>query len=517
MPEQFIGNDELFKDPEFLKLSPEAKMKVLEKVDADFSKLTPSGKSVVLQELTNMSMPQMPKPGETPVGSTPSQIAAGLGMGAAKSVGRMGMTTAQWLQYVLGRNVSPTPMSLLPKTPLEETGGTIGQIGVPVAIGMMTGGASIPVQAAIGGLTGGIAAASEGASPTSTQVAAGLGAAAPAVSAGVQQFIQPMLRRKASELVADAIGPSGQKEKEALSKVIDDITRKRPIAFSSEGLLKKFTKAADKANRQFDAILDAGPQEMTVSEIRSLAREISSVADDYRRGVGNALVTPEARQTADELKKVAAEVRKLGFLPGPWQKLGGGGNLPQRVIPGTRVNTPMSELRKLKQDYDRIVTGVNEKNIARTVAEGTRADAAQEGFFKIRGAMVKKIPGLEKAGRASQVAITPRNIMARQEISNIKGGLGRVGDVVELGMLASGVATGRLEPVVAAASLAALRHILASTPRKLISAAARTTLANAIERGDAVKALQAAAQTPAIVEQWNQLQTGVVRAQESAR
>lgn len=470
MPEQLVGP---YNDPDFLKLSPEAKRRVLEATDPEFAKLTPSAKAVVIDHIGGQIQPAAtPAAGTELVGSTPSQIASGLIKGAGRDVAKQGLTAVQFLQYLAGRQPTPIPPSLEPASGIEQAGGTVGQIAVPAAIAALTGGASVPVQAAVGGLSSALASASSGASPLSTEAAGIVGAAAPAIQTIAPEVVAS-LRKGATERVASAIGPQGMKEKTALSKVIDAITAQKPIAFSSEGLLAKFQSAADKANTAFNAILAKGP---TTASADQVANSINPVIDSLQ--INGKFVTAEDAAAAEQLMQVQDEIRALGDATG---------------------TAKMADLRALKQKYDSLIQGTS-KNFNRTLAETSRAEAAKEGFFKIRDAMIAANPELKAAGKASQEAITARDILQNQELRTMTGGLGKVGDIVELGGLAASLTTGRAEPAIGAITLAALRHILASTPRKLISAAARTSLANAIESGSAQKALQIAGQIPAVAE-----------------
>lgn len=495
MPEQLIEHNAIFDDPDFQKLSPDAKQRVMDHIDPEFAKLTPSGKAVVIQEIERSiaAAPQvltdLNRPGETLATSTPSQIASGFAMGALRQAGKTGLAGVQWLQNMLGRPVSPTPPSLEPRNPIETAGGQMTQLAIPLAAGIATGGASVPVQAAIGGLTSGLVASSSGASPVNTEIAAGLGAAAPAIQAAGANVVSS-LRKRAEEGVAKAIGPISMKEKEALSKVLPEITRQRPIAMSSEGLLKQFTRQADQANAQFDALLAKGPSLINV------AKTADSIDDVIAKlTINGKFITPEDAAAADQLTQVQTEIRSLAG----------------RTVPNA---ARIADVRALKQRYDSIIQGTA-KNFNRTLPEASRAEAAQSGFFALRKSMIDQNPALEKAGKAAQIAITPRNILAKQELRTISGGLDRVGTIVELTGLTAAIATGRVEPAIGAAVLAALRHIIAATPSKLIPAAARTTLANALERGNVAVAVQIAAQTPAIAARWRQIAEDVAKAQQA--
>ncbi len=427
---------------------------------------------------TKYQEPEQIQPGQSLVGSTPSEIASGFMKGAGKGTAQQGLTALQWMQYLAGAKQTPTPMSILPKNEIEGYGATASQVVVPALAAAATGGASLPVQAAVGGLSSGIASASSGASPVSTEIAGTVGAAAPLLQEAAP--LVSSLRRGARERVASALGPSGNKERVALDQVLDSMTAKRPIAFSSEGLLAKFEKDAAKATKAFDDILANGPN---LANAYQTSAAIDGVIDKLK--IGGKFVTPEDAAAADQLMQVQKEIRSLATGP----------------IPGA---AKISDLRALKQRYDTLIQGTS-KNFNRTLAEASRGDAAKEGFFKIQQSLIQQNPALKEAGKAAQEAITGRNILQSQELRTMTGGLGKVGDVVELGGLTASIMTGRAEPAMAAVTLAALRHILASTPRKLISAAARTSLANAIESGSASKALEVAGQIPAVVERLTQL------------
>jgi hypothetical protein len=108
--------------------------------------------------------------------------------GVGRAVGKVGMGALQYVQHLAGRKVSPTPLALEPSPdPNQRVGEMVGEAALTAAPVMATGGASLPVQAAVGSAVGGAIAGVPGA------VAGG---AIPAVG-GAVKHVMNMLPSKA--------------------------------------------------------------------------------------------------------------------------------------------------------------------------------------------------------------------------------------------------------------------------------------------------------------------------------
>jgi hypothetical protein len=118
--------------------------------------------------------------------------------------------------------------------------------------------------------------------------------------------------------------------------------------------------------------------------------------------------------------------------------------------------------------------------------------------------MIDQTPALAPLGRAEQVAITPTEILKSRELKDL-GKMSSLVHMIEAGGIGHALWTGRPEGLALAGVVLALRAVLSSTPRKLITAATWTTLENALNSGNVGLFMQVAGQTPAIMDKITEL------------
>lgn len=106
--------------------------------------------------------------------------------GLGRAVGRTGMGALQYIQYLTGSKVSPTPISLEPSpNPNQAIGEKIGHAALTAIPAVAASGASLPIQTAIGSLLGG----SEGGKPGAV-IGGAFPMAAKTIGEGVQYLAQ---------------------------------------------------------------------------------------------------------------------------------------------------------------------------------------------------------------------------------------------------------------------------------------------------------------------------------------
>lgn len=406
----------------------------------------------------------------------------GVTMGAAKSVGRTVMAVPDLgRRYVIGIPESEREMRvrqiLQPSNPVEALGGKIGEQVQYALPAMATGGASLPIQMAAGALGSALVAQGAGQSPEAAGV---IGAAAPVVGAMAKGAVTG-LRKAAQERVASAIGPSGYQEKQELSKVLPEITARKPFAWSSEALTQQFRQKAEDVALALDQAIDAAGTGRDLNA-NAIARKIEPIIESLK--VEGRFATPEAEKAAAQLVQVQNEIKELGRVVQPYSPVNrvGPTGLPP-VIQKQTVGASRQQLRALKQKYDEIIAGASD-HFYRALPPESRATAAKIGRSVARDAMVEATPQAGELGKEYQRLATVRNILERNEIRNVSGQRPGIGRVAELGAVAGSVATGSPQGVIGAGTLTALLKFTNSTPFKLASANLRTAFANALESGD---------------------------------
>lgn len=365
-------------------------------------------------------------------------------------------------------------------TNMAQTGGKIGgDIALNTALASATGGASLPVQVATQGVGTGIIAASQGANPES---AALLSMSLPVVARYGTDAVKAWLKARAQQNVTAAINPRTFAEKDKLAKVIEQVTAEKPFAFTTEGLRNQFASKADEVATGIDeAIQTAGNGERIVNA-NQVARKLEGMKDALK--IDGKYISEEAKATADQLSKIQAEIKELGRVTAPYQRIpaesglrvpGGSPTITQQTL-GARLES----LRKLKQNYGETVAAAQDY-FFRNLQPGSRPFAANEGYFALQQAMIDASPELKALGKAYQAAATPREILAKNLIRNPQsGGLSRLG---ALAMTVKGYPG-------AGAALKTLDVFLKTPAYKLGKASLQTSMANALANGDLQTAIQ---------------------------
>lgn len=429
---------------------------------------------------------------DTPIAAsgTPSlgQIASGILQvepikGGLKSLGQTALAIPSIASKVLGvqepQFIKSAREYLQPINPPQEMGATISRGLQMAAPALLTGGSSIPVQMAAGGVGNALVSAGEGESPLTSGI---IGAASPAAGALASKAI-PMLRGGAQRLVASAIGPAGAEKKE-LARVLPEITASKPFAFTRAGLQRQFETKATQAADAIDAAIDAKTEEGIRVNMNKATAGINQMVKQLKAAGGS--VTPEGQQMSQQLTKVIGEMKELGRITAPYTKIGASvteTGLPP-VIQKQTVGAALDKLRQLKQTYGEIVAGPSGA-FSRGLSDASRAAAAKAGFRASQTAMVEAAPEIAALNRAYTVNATPRDIMANNAIRDIAGQKGGFGKLAEAGMLATG------HPV-AAIKLELLRGIMGSPGWKLVRANLKTAVANAIDSGNTTLAINLA-------------------------
>ena len=407
--------------------------------------------------------------------------------GIAQGTGQIGLGALQWMQDLprqirearTGRmepsSVTPTPPWLEPQTATQSVGAAIPAIAGSTLLAAIPGG--LPAQVAAGGIGSGLIAGTTGAGPGMTQVAGAMGMAGPALQRALN-MLSPTLRKAAEERIAAALKPVGQEKKE-LARVIGDVAKQKPFAWSSEGLLKQFTDQAEIAAEAIDEAIDAFGAGRKIAA-KPIAAKLNPLISALK--IDGKFVTPESAAAAAQLRLVQREIKELGRVTQPYSRVTSSGIVP-RVIQQQTVGARLESLRRLKQNYDQIVAGAQE-HFFRALPPESRAAAAKQGFIKVSEGMMDALPELQALNRKYTIPATVRDILQRSEYRGITGPSPTIARVAELGGIAGGIVTGSVRPVAGAGILAVLVKFVDSTPFKLASANSRTRFANAIESGN---------------------------------
>lgn len=478
--------------------------------------LTPAEPKEELQILRSADQPQEAASSRnfrSLTGADPFQQAENV-KGALKSVGQTFLGGALAVPQVIEAYGGPKEPKLFEKardllkiTPKQEGGAMLGRMAQYVIPGMAAAKAPLLTQAAVGGLSSAAVASGAGEDP---RAAGAMGMIAPMIGKAFQPAVKP-LRRGAMERVSSAIGPRGLEEQKELSKVLPEITARRPFAWSSEAFKGQFEKEAEKIALQLDEAIDAfskggdisqlpkgaaklsGPASGTVTgDILMNTNRIASSMDDLIGSIekSGGAVTPEAQTVLNQLKQVRGEIKDIGRLKAASSRLGTESSIGlPRVQSARTIGATIEKLRELKQWYGDIISGTG-KHFYRNVADPSRAGAAKEGYHAIRTAMVEAVPQAKELGKEYQRQATVRDLLAKQELRTMSGGNLGVGRVAEAGALAGGLAYGSPRAATSGAVLASILKLGQSTPWKLAMAKWRTALADSLQRGDMTAASQ---------------------------
>lgn len=415
--------------------------------------------------------------------------------GVVKSVGQTllgGVSQIPALREAYGGSPEPAWAKAfrekLQPAPSEQTGATIGRMAQYAIPGLISGGASIPIQAAAGAL--GAAGISSGAGE-SPGIPAAIGAAGPLVGALGGKLI-PSLRKGAQERVAAAIGPRGLQEQKELARVLPEITKRQPFAWSSEGLKDQFEKQANTVADKLDKVIEELDATGRLQSTNAIAHTLDGQVKAILSGGG--IVTPEGRAMMAQLKQVQSEIKELGRIHAPRSILGTESEIGlPRIVDKKTVGATVAKLRELKQQYGAIIEGTG-KHFYRDVAESSRAAMAKEGYHATQKGMISAVPEAKELGQEYSRLATVRDLLRKQELRNIAGSRRGVGTIAETGGVAGAIVTGRPQLAETATVMKGLLKFTDSTPFKLASANVRTSFANAIESGNAQLAAQLMAQ-----------------------
>ncbi len=283
----------------------------------------------------------------------------------------------------------------------EKVGRTIAKAAPTAALAAATGGASLPIQAAVLGAAGAAQAASEGAGPKEVAVSGALNAAAPFAAPALAKVagVSEPLRRAAVNLYSRALNPTKEATKTVAKEVIPELIERGVTAGPVAGL-RKIGNLAD-------------------AQVESLGREIGAAYKTATAG-GTRIDAAKLADALEPLKVPFTEVQQVTKTV-PSKVLGPSGEALTKAVTAEEVTvlnknaisaiedlqstlrdlgdkaTPTG-LHKFRRVIDDVVNASN--GFTRELPRGTAKDIAKQARATLRDSLNRAVrettPNIEK-------------------------------------------------------------------------------------------------------------------------
>lgn len=371
----------------------------------------------------------------------------------------------------------------------ENFGMSVGRFGAKaapqIAAGLLTGGASLPVQAAVGGGLETLQGLSEGDTPGQAAFRGGLAGAAPGIGKGAK-WAGGKLRSAAVDQFTKALHPTTRAAKVDAARIVPELLERR-VSGNLEKLTALGTAESDKAGSAIARQYALSPKTINASR---LADELEDLKAPFMgqsgfggktkaRGAGFSMTRTNPPQTPVVIDEAA--VKKVNEIQDKLREFGDA--------------VPPKELWKYRQKLDRIVRRSN--GFTQELDADTAAEISKDARRVVQSELNKKEPDLVKLNAEYRLWESLQDVAGETAIrktgqQGLPGMLARGAG----GVIGTGVGWAAGGPFGAAAGAAIgnqatkkLADLMASPAWRTVSAVQKNEVAKLLERGEAEKAL----------------------------
>lgn len=373
--------------------------------------------------------------------------------------------------------------------PNENLGMSAGRLGAKaapqIAAGIATGGASIPVQAGVGGGLELLQALSEGDTPGQAAFRGGLAGAAPGIGRGAK-WAGGKLRSAAVDQFTKALHPTTRAAKVDAARIVPELLERR-VSGNLDKLVARGTAESDKAGAGIAKQYALSKKTINAA---NLADELENLKDPFMgksgfggkskaRGAGFSMTRTNPPQTPVVIDEAA--VKKINEIQDKLREFGDA--------------VPPEELWKYRQKLDRIVRRSN--GFTQELDADTAAEISKDARRVVQSELNKAEPDLVKLNAEYRLWESLQDVAGETAIrktgqQGLPGMLARGAG----GVVGTGVGWAAGGPFGAAAGAAIgnqatkkIADVMASPAWRTVSAVQKNEVAKLLERGEAEKAL----------------------------
>lgn len=271
------------------------------------------------------------------------------------------------------------------------------------------------------------------------------------------------LGKSATEDITKVLAPTGKTDKLLTQKIAPELAKSGIMATSREGLLSKFQTKLGAAGDALESEYEKLPSDAKV-EVGGLFETLQKKIDGLSI---NGVVPSAATSKVTALQNMMKDLANIGL---------------ETSEDGTKVFADVDNVRQLRQILDKTI----QKNFGLTELDGAVKSSQKTLANSIRGAFADQYPDIGKLNKDfnfwSNATKVLQNTIDRK---TGQSGLMRKGIAEGIGA-AGGLASGH--PIIGAGVMRVLSDFVSSPAYHTVSAALKSKIANAFEKGDYVGA-----------------------------